>query len=94
MLILELVINAVAAAKLAARQITSIEVEQVIANGPFARENPEPRVAGSSIVIGPTNAARFLTLILQPDENSPTRWHVMTGWDSSARQIEVFHKKH
>lgn len=90
MLILELVINGLAAAKLAARGITGLEVEQVIANGPFVRANPEPRVSGSMIVIGPTDAARFLTLILQPDEASPTRWHLMTGWDSSARQIETY----
>lgn len=93
MLILELVINALAAEKLAARQITGIEVEQVVANGPYVRENPEPRVAGSLIVIGPTDAARFLTLVLQPDEASTTRWHVMSGWDSSARQIAAFQRK-
>jgi hypothetical protein len=39
-LILELVINALTAEKLAARGITGIEVEQVIANGPFVRGNP------------------------------------------------------
>lgn len=92
MLILDLVINRRAAEKLAARNITSVEVEQVIANGPYVRENPLPRVNGSVIVIGPTDGARFLTLILQPDENSATRWHVMTGWPSSTRQIEAFHR--
>ncbi len=54
MLILELVINALAAVKLEARSITGLEVEQVIANGPFVRENPEPRVPDSLIVVGPT----------------------------------------
>lgn len=93
MLILELVINALAAEKLAARDIMGIEVEQVIANGPFARGNPEPRVPGSVIVIGPTDAVRFITLVLQPDEASSTRWHVMTGWDSSVRQIAAFQSK-
>jgi hypothetical protein len=92
-LILELVINRVAAAKLAGRRITSIEVEQVVANGPYVRDNPTPRTAGSQIVIGPTDAARFLALILQPDEDSPTRWHVMTGWESSTRQIAAFHDR-
>lgn len=90
MLILDLGINQVAAAKLAARNITSSEVGQVIANGPFVRDNPAPRVPGGRIVIGPTDTARFLTLILQPDEDSATRWHVMTGWKSSTRQIEAF----
>lgn len=92
MLILDLVINDVAVAKLAARGITRREVEQVVENGPYVRSNPEPRVAGSAIVVGPTNAARFLTVILQPDEGSATRWHVMTGWDSSARQVGTFHR--
>jgi hypothetical protein len=40
-------------AKLADRRITSIEVEQVIANGPYAGDNPAPRASGSKIVIGP-----------------------------------------
>jgi hypothetical protein len=91
-LILELVINRLAAAKFAGRRITSIEVEQVIANGPYVRDNPTPRMAGSQIVIGPTDRARFLTLILQPDEDSTTRWHVMTGWESSTRQIKAYHE--
>jgi hypothetical protein len=48
-LILDLVIIQVAAARLVAREITSLEVEQVIGNGPYVRENPTPRVAGSMI---------------------------------------------
>lgn len=92
MLILELVINDLAASKLASRGIADVEVEQVIAHGPYVRDNPEPRVLGSKIVVGPTDAARFLTLILQPDEDSPSRWHVMTGWPSSARQIAAYHR--
>lgn len=92
MLILDLVINEVAVAKLQARAITRIEVEQVIANGPAVGDNAKPRVRGSKVAVGPTDAARFLTLILQPDEESATRWHLMTGWDSSARQIDAFHR--
>jgi hypothetical protein len=90
-LILDLVINDLALAKLEARGITTIEVAQIIANAPAVADNPTPRVTGSKLVVGPTDAARFLTLILQPDEDSATRWHVMTGWESSARQIEAFH---
>lgn len=92
MLIRDLVINDLAASKLAARGITEPEVEQVVMNGPYVRDNPEPRVPGSQYVIGPTNAARFLTLVLQPDDASATRWHVMTAWESSARQIKTFHE--
>jgi len=92
MLILELVFNAVAVRKLSARGITRVEVEQVVENGPYVRDNPEPRVAGSVIVVGPTSQARFLTVILQPDDDSATRWHVMAGWESTARQIATFHR--
>ncbi len=92
MLILDLVINDLALAKLEARGISTTEVEQVVANGPAVGDNPAPRVRGSKLVVGPTAAARFLTLVLQPDEDSPTRWHVMTGWESSARQLEAFHR--
>jgi hypothetical protein len=90
-LILDLVINDLAIAKLEARGITTFEVEQVIARGPAVGDNPTPRVFGSKMVVGPTDGARLLTLILQPDEDDPARWHVMTGWESSARQIDAFH---
>jgi hypothetical protein len=91
MLILDLVINDEAIDKLAARGILRIEVEQVIANGPAVGDNPSPRVAGSKLVVGPTDAARFLTLVLQPDDDSATRWHLMTAWESPMRQIALFH---
>jgi hypothetical protein len=86
-LILRLVFNALARAKLAARGITTREIEEVVANGPHVRDNPYSRVPGSIYAIGPTGTARFLTIVLQPDDADPTRWHVMTGWDSDPRQI-------
>lgn len=92
-LILVLVVNALALRKLADRGITSAEVEQVVANGPLVVPNPNARLAGSVFAIGITDGARFLTIVLQPDEASPTRWHVMTGWDSSPRQIEAFQSR-
>jgi hypothetical protein len=72
-LILRLVFNALARAKLAARGITTREVEEVVASGPPARGNPSARMHASIYVIGPTSAARFLTGVLQPDEADPTR---------------------
>ncbi|UUY03866.1 hypothetical protein LRS13_24960 [Svornostia abyssi] len=93
MLILELVINHLAAEKLTDRRISERDVREVISNGPLVVPNPLPRVRGSIVAIGMTNGARFLTLILQPDVDSPTRWHVMTGWDASARQIDAFHRR-
>jgi hypothetical protein len=50
-------------------------------------------MAGSVFAIGVTDGARFLTVVLQPDEASATRWHVMTDWDSSSRQIEAFQSR-
>jgi hypothetical protein len=92
-LILRLVFNALARAKLAARGITTREIEEVVANGPRVRDNPYARVPGSTYAIGPTNSARFLTVVLQPDAADPTRWHVMTGWDSDSRQIADYQSK-
>jgi len=89
-LILELVINASARAKLDARQVSRRDAEQVIANGPLVIENPHARVAGSVFVIGHTDALRFITLVLQPDHASTTRWHIMTGWESTPRQVAAF----
>lgn len=93
MLILDLVVNHVAVVKLAARGISGEELDQVIDNDPSVGDNPNPRVEGSKILVGHTDAARFLTVVLQPDEGSATRWHVMTAWDSSARQIDSYHRK-
>jgi hypothetical protein len=92
-LILRLVFNALAREKLAARGITTHEVEEIVASGPRVRDNPNARAPGSIYVIGPTSSARFLTVVLQPDETDPTRWHVMTGWDSDPRQISDYQSK-
>ncbi len=92
-LILELVINRTAAQKLADRGIGEQDVREVISNGPLVVPNPLPRVRGSLVAIGVTKSARFLALILQPDEDSAIRWHVMTGWDASPRQIDAFHRR-
>ena len=92
-LILRLVFNVLARAKLAARGITTREIEEVVANGPRVRDNPYARVPGSIYAIGPTNSARFLTVVLQPDAADPTRWHVMNGWDSDSRQIADYQSK-
>jgi hypothetical protein len=92
-LILRLVFNLLARDKLAARGITTDEVEQVIANGPRVRENHRARVPGSIFAVGPTDAARFLTVVLQPDEADATRWHVMTAWESDPRQIADYQSK-
>ena len=93
MLILELVINALARSKLDARGITTRDVEQVVACGPLVVPNPRARVQGSVFAIGHTDSMRFVTLVLQPDDSRPTRWHVMSGWESSERQVAAFQRK-
>jgi len=66
------------------RQIDRLQPGGVPARAPDARlPSCEP---GWLYAIGPTNSARFLTVVPQPDVADPTRWHVMTGWDSDSRQ--------
>lgn len=91
-LILDLVINAAARAKLRARGISVDEVVSALALGPVHRPNPEARVPGGLLAIGPTESARFLTFVLQPDEGSSTTWHLMSAWESSARQIAAYER--
>lgn len=90
--ILDLVFNADARRKLRARKISTDEVYEVLALGPLVDDNPEPRVPGSRVAIGPTYEARMLTVVIQPDESSATRWHVMTAWESSVRQIADYER--
>jgi hypothetical protein len=68
-------------------------IDSVMAPAVCLRDNPNARLPGSIYAIGPTNSARFLTVVLQPEAADPTRWHVMTGWDSDSRQIADYQSK-
>jgi hypothetical protein len=89
-LIALLVVNARAASKLTARGIAASEIEQVRRNGPYVTRNPQPRVAGSRLMIGETDGGRTLTVVIQPDADDASAWHVMTGWQSSPRERDTY----
>lgn len=90
MVIAVLVLNARAAAKLAARGIAASEVEQVRRNGPYVPRNPHPRVPRSRLMIGETDGGRTLTVVIQPDAGDDSAWHVMTGWQASRRERDTY----
>jgi hypothetical protein len=90
MVIAVLVLNARAASKLAARGIHASEVEQVRRNGPYVPRNPHPRVPGSRLMIGETDGGRTLTVVIQPDADDASAWHVMTGWQASPRERDTY----
>jgi hypothetical protein len=90
MVIAVLVLNARATSKLAARGIDASEVEQVRRNGPYVPRNPHPRVPGSRLMIGETDGGRTLTVVIQPDADDPSAWHVMTGWRASPRERDTY----
>jgi hypothetical protein len=85
-----LIVNATAAAKLAARAIAVTEARELVANGPLVTSNPHPRVPGSRLMIGLTNGDRMLTIVIQPDATDDAVWHVMTGWPSTEREVEAY----
>lgn len=78
--------------KLAAHGITSDEVRQVSDGDRVVVRNPRPRVAGSVLMIGPTHGGRLLVVVLNPDVNDPSAWHVRTAWDASRAQISRYHR--
>jgi hypothetical protein len=87
-----LVVNSLAGSKLAARGIAPSEVEQVRRNGPYVTRNPHPRVPGSRLMVGVTDGGRTLTVVIQPDADDASVWHVMTGWDASRRERHTYRK--
>lgn len=94
MQVLRLHVNPTARHKLAARSISTDELEQLLANRPYVTPNPHPRVVGSRLLIGPTDGGRVLTVVIQPDRADPALWHVMTGWPASRREIVLFRRHH
>ncbi len=55
--------------------------------------NPHPRVAGSRLMIGETDGGRTLTVVIQPDADDASTWHVMTGWQASPRERDTYRKQ-
>jgi hypothetical protein len=89
-LVARLLLNPVAREKLARRGIREDEVQQLRRNGPWWERNPHPRVAGSRLLIGPTDGGRMLTLVIAPETADVALWHVRTGWDSTKRERKLY----
>jgi len=48
------------------------------------------RTDASRWVIGPTNAGRFVTAVVERDSQDHGLWHVMTAWDATPTQINIY----
>lgn len=91
MAFLDLVFNLTALAKLADRDLVPADLRQVIEAAPVVTmPNPNPRAAGSLLVVGPTPLGRFITFVVEPDAADDGRWHVRTAWDSTSAQRALY----
>ena len=90
--LVDLVFNELALAKLAARGIGPEELEQAVDNGALLIPNPHPRVAGSRLLVGPSDGGRLLTAVVEARSDDPAVLQVMTAWPSSRREILVFRR--
>ena len=86
----ELLATEVARDKLAARDISPAEVEQVprnehrIVRNPHAGGKPGKR----RLLIGETDGGRALTLVIERTLD-PTTWLVVTGWSATAGERKL-----
>jgi uncharacterized DUF497 family protein len=81
----ELLAPEVARDKLAARSISTAEVEQVPRNLHRTVRNPrdETEAGTRRLLIGQTDGGRVLTLVIERTVE-PTTWLVVTGWNATA----------
>jgi hypothetical protein len=86
----ELVATEVARDKLAARDISPAEVEQVPRNDHRIVRNPrEGREPGKRrLLVGETDGGRALTLVIERTVE-PTTWLVVTGWNTTAGERKL-----
>ena len=89
-LVYELIATELARDKLAARDISPAEVEQVLRNEHRIVRNP--REGGGPgrrrLLVGETDGGRPLTLVVERTVE-PTTWLVVTGWSASARERKL-----
>jgi uncharacterized DUF497 family protein len=83
----ELLAAEVARDKLAARGISTAEVEQVPRNEHVTIRNPrEGSEPGKRrLLVGETDGGRVLTLVIERTVE-PTTWLVVTGWSATAAE--------
>ena len=86
----ELLATEVARDKLAARNISAPEVEQVPRNEHRIVRNPhEDREPGQRrLLVGETDGGRVLTLVIERTVD-PTTWLVVTGWSATAAERKL-----
>ena len=87
-LITELVFTAAAVSKLAARGVSTHEVE----NLPWNRYRVVPDPHGPNperrFLIGQTDAGRVPTVVITPTDDATT-WLVITGWEATVAQRKL-----
>lgn len=76
--------------KLGARDISTVEAEQLPRNRHATLRNP--RSGGEEgdriLLVGHTNGERALTLVLERTIE-PTSWLIVTGWEATARERRI-----
>jgi hypothetical protein len=78
----ELLATEAALDKLGARSITAEEAGQLLRNVYTTVRNPQGGAAERRLLIGTTDGARALTLVIERTIE-PTTWLIVTGWSST-----------
>ena len=85
----ELLIPETAASKLAGRDISEREAQQLLANVHLTVRNVNaPPGANRRLLIGRTDGGRWLTLVIE-ETLDVTTWLVVTGWDSAESERKL-----
>jgi uncharacterized DUF497 family protein len=75
--------------KLGAHGISELEVEQVRARRSLLmRDARAPLGLDRRLLIGTTEGARALTLVVEPTAD-PTTWVVVTGWEAESHERKM-----
>jgi uncharacterized DUF497 family protein len=92
-LVYELLATELARDKLAARDITAAEVEQVPRNLHRIVRNPheETEPGRRRILIGETDGGRVLTLVIERTVE-PTTWLIVTGWSATLAERRMLRR--
>ncbi|HEU5316530.1 MAG TPA: hypothetical protein VFX49_10495 [Chloroflexota bacterium] len=78
--------------ELAGHRITRGEVESVVDNDAWVAY-VHPRYPEQVRVIGPTSGGRFLTVVLEPEEE-PGVWRPVTGWDATPGERQYYRENY
>jgi uncharacterized DUF497 family protein len=89
----ELLATEVARDKLAARDISIEEVEQVLRNLHRTVRNPreDAEPGRRRLLIGETDGGRVMTMVIERTVE-PTTWLVVTGWNATAAERNLLRR--